>query len=130
MLEWTFLDYRDERGSNPIRQWLSDRTRVPVKAKAKIDRALLQLAGSRLWVRPGASNLDGYPGIVEIRVRWMNTQYRLLGFRGPQDRQFTLLFPATERDDQFDPPNAPGVALARMEIVLSDWSRTCEHSYS
>lgn len=129
MSEWTFFDYLDERGSNPIRDWLADRKLVPIKAKAKIDRALLQHAGNRLWVRPGAGNLDGYPGIVEIRVRWMNTQYRPLGFRGPRDRQFTLLVPATERDDQFDPPNAPEIAVARMEIVKADWRRVCEHSY-
>ncbi len=129
MDEWTFLDYLDERNTNPIQEWLRDRTRVPVKAKAKIDRILLQLAGTRLWVRPLASNLDNHPGIVEIRVRWMNTQYRLLGFRGPTERQFTLLFPALEHGDQFDPQNAPEIAQRRMAIVQNDWSRACEHRY-
>lgn len=129
MSEWTFLDYLDERGTNPIQDWLRDRQAVPVKAKAKIDRTLLQLAGTRLWVRPLASNLDDYPGIVEIRVRWMNTQYRLLGFRGPSDGQFTILFPATERGDDFDPPNAPEIAQRRMRVVEGNWSRTCEHRY-
>ena len=75
------MDYFDDRGYNPIQDWLNDRKQVPIKAKAKIDRILLQLAGTPLWVRPLASNLDDYPGIVEIRVRWMNVQYRILGFR-------------------------------------------------
>ena len=129
MNEWTFMDYLDERGSNPIQDWLNDRREVPVKAKAKIDRILLQLAGTALWTRPLASNLDGYPGIVEIRVRWMNTQYRLLGFRGPMDRQFTLLFPALEQGDEFQPLTAPEIATTRMEVVQTDWSRACEHRY-
>jgi hypothetical protein len=129
MNEWIFMDYVDDRGSNPIQDWLGDRKRVPLKAKAKIDRILLQLAGTPLWVRPLASNLDDYPGIVEIRVRWMNVQYRILGFRGPDYRQFTLLFPALERDDKFDPPSAPDVATARMATVWADWSRASEHRY-
>jgi hypothetical protein len=101
-----------------------------VKAKAKIDRALLQLTATLLWTRPAASNLDDYPGIVEIRVRWMNTQYRILGYRGPDYRQFTLLFPALEQGDKFKPLNAPDIALPRMGIVEADWSRSCEHRYS
>lgn len=123
------MDYLDERGSNPIQDWLNDVRAVPVKAKAKIDRILLQLTGMALWVRPLASNLDDYPGIVEIRVRWMNTQYRLLGFRGPLEKQFTLLFPALEQGDQFRPLTAPEVATARMKIVQIDRSRACEHRY-
>jgi len=123
------MDYLDERGTNPIQDWLKDARQDPVKAKAKIDRILLQLAGTALWVRPLASNLDGYPGIVEIRVRWMNTQYRLLGFRGPEERQFTLLFPALEQGDQFQPLTAPEIATTRMGNVIADRSRACEHRY-
>lgn len=123
------MDYLDERGTSPIQDWLRDVRQVPIKAKAKIDRILLQLAGTRLWVRPLASNLDDYPGIVEIRVRWMNTQYRILGFRGPDERQFTILFPALEQGDQFQPLSAPEIATTRMQIVETDWSRACEHRY-
>jgi hypothetical protein len=129
MNEWTFMDYLDDRGTNPIRDWLNDRRQVPLKAKAKVDRILLQLTGTRLWVRPLASNLDDYPGIVEIRIRWTNIQYRILGYRGPLDRQFTMLFPALEKDDQFQPLNAPEIAVSRMRIVEQDWSRACEHRY-
>src|SRR5258708_3070506 len=117
MSEWTFLDFIESNGSNPIHEWINDKKRVPIKAKAKIQRILLQLAGTRLWTRPLASNLDDYPGIVEIRVLWMNTQYRLLGFRGPEGREFTLLFSATEKDDEFVPLNAPVVATNRMLAV-------------
>jgi hypothetical protein len=129
MNEWVFMDYLDERGTNPIQDWLKDVRQVPVKAKAKIDRILLQLAGTPLWVRPLSSNLDGYPGIVEIRVRWMNTQYRILGFRGPADRQFTMLFPALEQGDDFQPASAPDIATTRMATVIADGSRVCEHRY-
>lgn len=130
MNEWLFLDYIDERGTNPIQTWLDDRRAVPPKARAKIQRILLQLAGTPLWTRPLASNLDGYAGIVEIRILWMNTQYRLLGYRGPGERQFTLLFPAVEKGDQFDPPSAPSIAQTRMEVVNAKRSeRTREHRF-
>jgi len=130
MNEWLFFDYLDERGTNPIQDWLSDKREVPVKARAKIQRILLQLAGTRLWTRPLASNLDAYEGIVEIRVLWMNTQYRLLGFRGPGDREFTLLFPAKEQGDEFVPPGAPKIAQTRMDIVIADRRRIVEHRFN
>jgi hypothetical protein len=130
MNEWSFFDYIDERGTNPIETWLMEKRAVPVKARAKIQRILLQLAGTALWTRPLASNLDDYEGIVEIRIRWTNTQYRLLGFRGPEQRQFSLLVPAIEQDDEFVPPTAPDVARNRMKIVIADRRRICEHRYN
>jgi hypothetical protein len=129
MNAWLFLDYIDERGTNPIQDWLMDKRAVPVKARAKIQRILLQLAGTELWTRPLASNLDDYEGIVEIRIRWMNTQYRLLGFRGPENRHFSLLVPSVEQDDKFVPPTAPSIAITRMGIVISDRRRIIEHRY-
>jgi hypothetical protein len=129
MNEWSFFDYIDERRTNPIWDWLHDKRVVPVKARAKIQRILLQLAGTALWTRPLASNLDGYDQIVEIRIRWMNTQYRLLGFRGPGNRQFSLLVPAIEQDDEFVPPTAPATAVTRMATVVADRSRIIEHRY-
>ena len=59
----------------------------------------------------------------------MNTQYRLLGYRGPRERQFTLLFPAAEKDDQFVPLNAPLIATNRMAVVEADRSRVSEHRF-
>jgi len=41
MTEWTFMDFLDGRGTNPIRDWLKDVRQVPLKAKAKIDRIQL-----------------------------------------------------------------------------------------
>lgn len=133
MHEWLILNFLDERGDSPIRDWLMDRREVPIKARAKIQRLLLQLAGTKLWTRPLASNLDDYEGIVEIRIRWMNTQYRLLGFRGPRDREFTILFPAKEQGDEFVPLSAPSVAVNRMHIVIGDKTerkRVCEHRFN
>jgi hypothetical protein len=129
MNEWSFFNYIDERGTNPIRDWLMDGRVVPVKARAKT-RILLQLAGTAIWTRPLAGNLNGYEGIVEIRVRWMNTQYRLLGFRGPSDREFSILVPAIEQGDQFVPLNAPETATNRMAIVIADRRRIVEHRYN
>jgi hypothetical protein len=128
MSAWTFFDYTDG-DDTPITSWLADRIQVPIKAKAKIDRVLLQLADTPLWVRPLASNLDGYDGIVEIRIRYMNIQYRLLGFRGPFDRRFTLLFLAREQGDEFIPRNAPAVAVKRMNAVIANPGRAREHRF-
>lgn len=129
MNEWAFWDYLDGRDINLIQEWLMNKREVPVKARAKIQRLLLQLAGTALWTRPSASNLDDYPGIVEIRICWMNVEYRLLGFRGPDERQFTILVPAKERGGNFVPLAAPEIAQDRMQIVIGDRSRIREHSF-
>ncbi|HEY5174999.1 MAG TPA: hypothetical protein VII95_05485 [Terriglobales bacterium] len=129
MNEWSFWDYIDERGINLIQEWLMNKHEVPVKARAKIQLILLRLAGTALWTRPLASNLDDYDGIVEIRICRMNVQYRLLGFRGPDERQFTILFPAKEQGDEFVPRTAPQIAQTRMHIVIADRSRVREHSF-
>jgi hypothetical protein len=136
MAEWLILDYRDENGTNPVLDWLMDKREVPVKARAKIQRILLQLVGTKLWTRPLASNLDYHDGIVEIRVLYMNTQYRLLGCRGPEDREFTILFPAKEQGGKFVPLNAPTIAMNLMRIVMQERGiplkkrrHTCEHIF-
>ena len=127
-IEWTFYDFVDG-DANPIADWLGDRLAVPIKAKAKIDRILLLLSETPLWVRPLTSNLDGHDGIIEIRIRYMNIQYRLLGFRGPKERQFTLLYPALEQGDEFVPRNAPKIAEHRMRLVKEDPRRAREHRF-
>ena len=119
----------DERKVNQIQTWLMDKREVPVKARAKIQRILLQLAGTPLWTRPLASNLDDYPGIVEIRVLALNVQYRLLGFRGPDELEFSILYPAREQGGRFVPLSAPEIAQNRMRIVMADRSRICEHIF-
>ncbi|MGB6385277.1 MAG: hypothetical protein WBF25_08640 [Terriglobales bacterium] len=129
MNQWLFFDYIDERDTNPIEEWLMDKKVVPTKARAKINVLLLRLAGTERWKRPETSNLDGYPGIIEIRIRWMNTQYRLLGFRGPSERQFSLLVPAVEKDDEFVPLNAPNTASKRMIEIIENRRRISEHRF-
>jgi hypothetical protein len=54
----------------------------------------------------------------------------LLGFRGPDERQFSLLVPAIEKDNEFVPVSAPAVAITRMKIVTGDRRRIIEHRYS
>jgi hypothetical protein len=130
MTEWRFFDYIDERGTNPIEEWLMDKRAVPVGARAKIQKILLNLAGFPKWERPLTSTLNGYDRIIEIRIRWMNTQYRLLGFRGPAEKQFSILVPAIEKDDEFVPLNSPIIATSRMKIVSADRRRIIEHRYS
>jgi hypothetical protein len=54
----------------------------------------------------------------------------LLGFRGPNERQFTILTTAVEKDNKFVPPNAPEVAQTRMTIVDAHRSRISEHRFN
>lgn len=77
------------------------------------------------WCRPrGFDRLSGqYRALGKLRFKVRNVQHRPLGFFGPDQKTFTLLAWATERDGKFDPPNIRDTALRRMNMVLEDTRR-------
>src|SRR6266571_1531036 len=91
---WTFYDFRDARGVNLIRHWLDT---LPAKASAKIDTRILFMMAIQAWPEQYVSALVGWPRLVELRVGSAGTQYRPLGFYGPQRREFTIVLGAIEK---------------------------------
>ncbi len=65
MTVWTFYDFLEERGVNPIRQWLDG---LPAKARAKINTRILFLMAQPIWPEQYVSALTGWPEFVELRV--------------------------------------------------------------
>lgn len=59
-------------------------------------------------------------GLIEIRFKVNKVQHRPLGCYGQLRFEFIILLFATERDDEFDPPNACETALRRKTLVLRD----------
>lgn len=86
-------------------------------------RARLNLLKSQP-VMEGWCRINGFDKLVgkyrelgKVRFKANNTQHRPLGFFGPEQKMFTLLIWATERDGKFDPPNVRDTALSRMNLV-------------
>lgn len=126
--EYTFYDYVDEDGINVIKTWLEARG-----GKARFDTIIQYLEASRpgTWRRPVVGRLTGEcAGLSEIRAQVRRTQLRLLGFYGPGEREFTLVFGAVEKNDRFVPLSACEQAFRRKDRVNAapDISRK-EHDF-
>ncbi len=93
MAIWTFYDYIELTGRNPIRAWLNG---LPPEACAKIDYRLQQMTGMTRWPEKWASKYVGTDEIYELRITHCNVQYRPLGtYFGT--KQFIFLNGAIEK---------------------------------
>ena len=129
-MAWTFLDFVNASGQNEIRVWLDG---LPKKVKAKVNTRLQHLQAEKVLIDTRYTEvLHGEcEGLMEIKIEAANVQYRPLAFYGPGDRQITILFPAEERSDRFEPPGACEAALRKREEVLRmPNERVCPHDYS
>jgi hypothetical protein len=81
-----------------------------------------------IWDRPYTGKLeDECEGLIEIIFKVKNVQHRPLGFQGPLRTEFTIVFFATERDDEFEPPTACAIALGRKTLVEANREQySCE----
>lgn len=143
-------DYLDERGRNPITNWLRD---LPKMQLAKVNSKLRMLHQNGDQILPGfVTPAVGSGHIKEIKIGG-NIAIRLLLCRGPIDvgrepreengherpnrngnrsapyiaPEYTLLLGAEERDNRYVPPDAVRQAEQRREIILQDNNRRILH---
>jgi hypothetical protein len=122
---WTFYDFTDGRGTNPIRGWLDG---LPKKAASKINTRILFMMAIPRWPEQYVSSLVGWPELIEFRVVHAGVQYRPLGFYGPERREFTIVLGTVEKGAI--PSRVLEVADAnRRLIVATGRSRICEHEF-
>src|SRR3954471_10651433 len=93
---WSFVDYVEASGRNPIAEWLADD--VPPEARTAINGRFLQMRGMARWPDKWVSDYVGYPKILEARISWNNVQYRPLFMYSTTVRhQVVLLAGAIEK---------------------------------
>jgi hypothetical protein len=125
MTMWTFYDFLEDRGVNPVRQWLDG---LPAKAAAKINTRILFMMAIPVWPEQYISSLTGWPELLELRIVHSGVQYRPLGFYGPERREFTLVLGAVEKGSL--PVRVLETADAnRKLIVATGRNRICEHQF-
>src|SRR5258708_2409251 len=123
MAMWTFYDFMEERGVNPIRRWLDG---IPVKAAAKINTRILYMMAMPIWPEQYVSSLKGWPELVELRLIHSGVQYRPLGFYGPERREFTIVLGSVEKGSL--PTRVLETADANRKLIIATGrSRICEH---
>ena len=134
-MQWTFLDFVDENGTNRIKEWVESLPPSATKrVKAKLNAHILHLqAQTELAGGPYMTSLHGEcANLLEIKLRVGRVQYRPLACYGPGQREVTLLFGAEERGGKLKPTSACSRALKRRELVLADTQRrrVCDHDFS
>ena len=126
---WKIRCYTNDSGRNEIEKWYANQSAT---AQAAFDSALEFLVHQprEAWVRPEATRLAGAVcrGLYEIRIKAERKQIRPLGFFGPDEaNEFTIVFVALEKGNEFEPSNACKTANARKSAVLRDKSKhSCE----
>jgi hypothetical protein len=118
---WTFRSYVFPDGAEAVALWYEAQS---VKVQAKFDqrlRNLRQMEPHEWRNETFSKQLDGNcDGLVEIRFKADRVQQRPLGFYGPWQMEFTIVFFATEIGGRFVPRNACAIGLERKNEVLGN----------
>lgn len=124
MALWTFYDYVETTGRNPIREWLDS---LPQGDCAKIDYRLRQMAIFPKWPEKWTSKYQGTDELYEFRITGKNVQYRPLGtYFGA--KQYLLLTGAIEKGDKI-PKSDIENAERRLARVREDRDHVAFHCY-
>ena len=128
MALWIFKGFLSESGRDIFQEWYEQ---LPARAQAKFDTILEYLRDTphTQWFTIVVLPLSEAEGIFEIRFKIRNVLYRPLGCFGPGRGEFTLLVPAREHGNRFEPTNAIALAETRRILVLKDKGRAGECNF-
>jgi hypothetical protein len=112
---WSFVDFLEANGSNPVRVWFVDE--IPDGARATIDGLILRMQVMPLWPPKWTSDYQGIEGVFEIRVPFSGVQYRPFAMFSPATRrQVVLLCGAIERGGKIRRSILHTIARRRDEL--------------
>jgi hypothetical protein len=123
--KFALFDYIDEHGNNDIKTWTQGLQKVQrAKLNAKLD--MLEKVGVELF--PQVLTDTPTAGIQKLRIKG-NVQLRPMLCKGPIDneKEFTLLIGAVERDSCLIPNKADEKADERKSIIKNNPNRRCKH---
>tara|TARA_E500000305_G_C4013379_1_gene234074 strand:+ start:302 stop:679 length:378 start_codon:yes stop_codon:yes gene_type:complete len=122
---WTFYDFIESSGQNPIQRWLGG---LPVDAQAAIDARLLQMQGLLKWSDKWVSRYHAAAKLYELRITFNKVAYRPLGIYAPEHK-FILLTGAIEKGGKI-PKSTITTAVRRMKEVAEDLKNVRRHEIS
>jgi len=121
---WTFLDYVETSGRNPIRKWLDG---LPEGDRAKVDYRLLQMAAmSPPWPEKWISKYRT-TDLFEFRITGHGVQYRPLGTYWGKSR-YVLLAGAIEKGGKI-PRSDVETAKRRLNDLHKDPAHAVIHQF-
>jgi phage-related protein len=121
---WTFFDYIETSGRNPIREWLNG---IPDGNRAKIDYRLTQMAAMRPpWPEKWISKYQTTE-LFEFRITGDGVQFRPLGIYWGKLR-YVLLAGAIEKGGKL-PRSDVAAAERRLNDLRKDSSHAVIHQF-
>jgi hypothetical protein len=111
-----------------VLDWFENQTEAVQNRFLVEMKFLIGLPGGS-WVRPYVGLLhDKCEGLVEIVLTVKEEQYRPIGYFSGE-KEFTFLFFAMEKDDEFDPLNTCELAQAAKQITMAHKERIREINF-
>jgi phage-related protein len=121
---WTFFDYVELTGRNPVREWLDG---LPEEDMAKIDYRLRNMCAMARWSEKWISKYRGTDDIFELRISGNKVEYRPLGtYYGA--RRFVILAGAIEKGDKI-PKSDIETAKTRLSNLKKDSQHARLHQF-
>ncbi|MBB3930950.1 hypothetical protein GGR25_001989 [Kaistia hirudinis] len=118
---------KEDKRTDVIEEWYGAQTKAVQGVFISRLRVMSQ-ASQTDWNIKHVKPLKSFKGLLEIRFKADNVQRRILSTHRPNSA-FTMLYPATEKNDRFVPPDAPNQAKQRKLIVESDSTRERPHPF-
>ena len=126
---WTFFDYMLNPRRNAVLEW---KKQISKQAYADFEVLLSDLAVIEKWeetdgVKPLRGGRAKGKGLLEIVFKTAGIQHRMIGFFGPEQKQFTLLIGCMHKQNIYQPPQAIETAIERKKKVENKEATLHEH---
>ena len=125
-MAWLLYDYRDQRGTNPVREWCEQLQKADL---ARMNQRIDLLGEKGKDFCPGlAGPLHGSPHLYKIKING-SVAARLLICKGPirMETEYTLLLGAFEKDDELPEGALRTAESYRQAIILNPRDRRGPH---
>lgn len=125
-MAWVLYDYRDQRGTNPVREWCEQLQKTDL---ARMNQRIDLLGEKGKDFCPGlAGPLHGSPHLYKIKING-SVAARLLICKGPMsmETEYTLLLGAFEKDDELPEGTLNTAESYRQAIILNPRDRRGQH---
>ncbi|HEX9220839.1 MAG TPA: hypothetical protein VF858_10185 [Gemmatimonadaceae bacterium] len=112
---------------NVIEEWLDDlrEQKEVVANELRVRLSYLRELPRDQWEIPFfRASMQGFREIGELRFKCFGTQFRVFGFFGPNDGEFTLLGGATHKMNRYNPASAIESADKLRKQVLDGERKT------
>ena len=126
----TFRCYISDDGVDQIRVWFDAQNDTVRAGLLAVIETLEATTNRGRWPESCFKELENRKGsqcegLVELKLAADDLQYRIFGFSGPRDDDFTMLLPLRKNDDPTYKRSCAEAQKRKVEVA-NDWTRARE----